>query len=86
MLIEKSGQLPRLSLKCKRHFIFQHRLNHIQCAFMIIIIGSVTGDLFNVFCGIVHRKGITRHFKHLCVIAAVANGDDILWRQIPAFQ
>lgn len=29
---------------------------------MIIIIGSVTGDLFNVFRSIVYRKGITRYF------------------------
>lgn len=66
-------------LVVKRGCVIQYCLNYIQCVFMIIIIGSVMGDLFNVFCSIVYCKGIMCYFQYFCIVIVVVNCYYILW-------
>ncbi len=67
----------------KRIGAVKHGLNDVERA-VVIIIGSNVKALLILKRGIAHGKRVMRHFNISRIITAVANGDDILWRPVPA--
>ena len=65
-------------LAIKRGSVIQHRLNHVQRALMVIVVGLIAGNRFDTLCRVGHGERVARHFQHFCVIAAIANGDHVL--------
>ena len=53
---------------------------------MVIIVGSVAGDGLDAVGSVTHGESVFHQLQHFGVIAAVADGDALLRRKIPALE
>ena len=87
---KREGERPERRLRpgksLERGSTVQYRLNHIQRALVVVIIGAMTGNGFNSVAGVTHGERKRRHVQHFGVVAAIANRYTLLRRQLPAFQ
>ena len=87
---KREGERPERRLRpgksLERGSTVQYRLNHIQRALVVVVIGAMTGNGFDGVAGVTHGERKRRHAQHFGVVAAIANRHTLLRRQLPAFQ
>ncbi len=66
--------------------VIEDGLDNVQRAVMVIIVGSVAGDGLDAVGSVTHGESVFHQLQHFGVIAAVADGDALLRRKIPALE
>ncbi len=70
----------------ERGVVVQHRLNNVQRALVVVVVGAIAAYVSDAFGCVAHCKGVFHQLQHLRVIAAVANTHALLRGDFPAFQ
>lgn len=66
--------------------LIENGLNDLQRAVMVVVVSRVIGDSFDAFGGIAHGECVFHQLQHFRIVAAVADGDALLRRELPAFE
>ncbi len=81
------GAMPRAKGQAlKGRGVIEDGLDNVQRAVMVIIVGSVAGDGLDAVGSVTHGESVFHQLQHFGVIAAVADGDALLRRKIPALE